>query len=35
MISILLETGDAEEDPYLAFVVQGALMGLIYGDVRG
>jgi len=31
VISILLETGDAEDEPYLAFLIQGMLMGLIYG----
>jgi hypothetical protein len=31
VISILLETGDAEDDPYLVFLIQGMLMGLICG----
>jgi len=31
VISILLETGDAEDDPFLAFLIQGMLLGLIYG----
>jgi hypothetical protein len=31
VISILLETGDAEDDPYLTFLVNGALLGLLYG----
>ena len=34
-IFILLETGDAQDDPYLAFLVHGALMGLLYGDGSG
>ena len=32
VISILLETGDAEDDPFLLFLLHGALLGLIYGD---
>ncbi len=32
VVSVLFETGDAEDDPFLAFLAQGALMGLIYGD---
>ncbi len=32
VISILLETGDAEDDPYLAFLLHGAALGLLYGD---
>ena len=32
VISILLETGDAEEDPYLTFLLHGALLGLLYGS---
>lgn len=31
-ISILLETGEAEDDPYLSFLIHGALMGLLYGN---
>ena len=31
VISILLETGDAEEDPYLTFLLHGSLLGLLYG----
>jgi hypothetical protein len=32
VVSILLETGDAEPDPYLVYLVQGALLGVLYGD---
>jgi len=32
VISILLETGDAEDDPYLTFLLHGALLGLLYGS---
>jgi hypothetical protein len=32
VISILLETGDAEDESYLAFLAHGVLLGLLYGD---
>ncbi len=32
VISVLLEAGDAEDDPYLTFLLHGAVMGLLYGD---
>ncbi len=31
VVSILLETGEAEDDPYLAFLVHGTALGLFYG----
>jgi hypothetical protein len=34
VLSILLETGDAEDDPYLTFLLHGALLGLLYGEPR-
>ncbi len=32
IISILLETGDAEDEPYFNFLLHGVLLGLLYGD---
>jgi hypothetical protein len=32
LISVLLEAGDAEDDPYLAFLLHGAALGLLYGE---
>jgi hypothetical protein len=31
LISLLLEIGDAEDDPYVEFLIQGVVMGAIYG----
>lgn len=31
ILSALLETGDAEEDPYLTFLLHGTILGLLYG----
>jgi hypothetical protein len=31
IVSILLETGDAEADPYLTFLLHGTILGLLYG----
>ncbi len=32
VIGILLEAGDAEDDPYLAFLLYGLALGILYGD---
>lgn len=32
VISILLETGDAEDDSFLSFIAHGVLLGLLYGE---
>lgn len=32
VVSVLLEAGDAEDDPYVAFLLYGAALGLLYGD---
>lgn len=32
VVSVLLEAGDAEDDPYLAFLLYGAALGILYGD---
>lgn len=32
IVSVLLETGDAEEDPYLTFLLHGTILGLLYGS---
>lgn len=31
VVSILLETGDAEDEPYLTFLAHGMLLGILYG----
>ncbi len=32
LVSILLEAGDAEDDPYLSFLFYGVALGLLHGD---
>ena len=32
ILSVLLETGDAEADPYLTFLLHGTILGLLYGS---
>jgi hypothetical protein len=32
LVSVLLEAGDAEDDPYLAFLLYGAALGILYGE---
>jgi hypothetical protein len=32
VLSILLETGDAEDEPFLHFLLHGAILGLLYGE---
>lgn len=32
VLSILLETGDAEEDGYVTFLLHGMILGVLYGD---
>jgi len=32
VISILLETGDADDDDYLRFLLHGIVLGILYGD---
>jgi hypothetical protein len=32
LVSVLLEAGDAEDDPYLAYLLYGAALGLLYGE---
>jgi hypothetical protein len=32
VLSILLETGDAEDDPFLIFRLHGAILGVLYGE---
>lgn len=32
VIGVLLEAGDAEDDPYLAFLIYGLALGILYGD---
>jgi len=35
VISVLLEIGDVEESGLLPFILQGAILGALYGDPRG
>jgi hypothetical protein len=32
IVGVLLEAGDAEDDPYLAFLLYGLALGLLYGE---
>jgi len=34
MVSVLLEAGDAEDDPYLSFLCYGVALGLLYGEAE-
>lgn len=35
IVGALLETGDAEDDPYVAFLVYGIALGILYGEGHG
>jgi hypothetical protein len=32
IVGALLETGDAEDDPYVSFLIYGIALGILYGD---